>query len=162
GIDGGAPVALTTRKGPDASPAVSPDGRLVAYVGYDQDDRANVDTKLYVMNIDGSNPHAVTGRFDRAVNNPIWAADSRSVYVQYDEHGSNRVARVGLDGSIHDVATALTGSGLDRPYSGGEFSVSRGGAVAVTTGDNLHPSDLGIATGGAVRKLTHLNQQLQA
>lgn len=161
-IDGGAPVALTSRKGPDASPAVSPDGRQVAYVGYDQDDRANVDTKLYVMNIDGSNPHAVTARFDRAVNNPVWAADSRSVYVQYDEHGSNRVARIGLDGSIHDVATGLTGSGLDRPYSGGEFSVSRGGAVALTTGDNLHPSDLGIATGGAVRKLTRLNQQLQA
>jgi dipeptidyl aminopeptidase/acylaminoacyl peptidase len=161
-IDGGAPVALTTRKGPDFSPAVSPDGRQVAYVGYDLDDRANVDTKLYVMNIDGSNPRVVTGRFDRAVNNPVWAADARSVYVLYDERGSNRVARVGLDGSIRDVATALTGSGLDRPYSGGEFSVSRSGAIAVTTGDNLHPSDLGIASGGAVRKLTHLNQQLQA
>ncbi|MFL6801428.1 MAG: prolyl oligopeptidase family serine peptidase [Sphingomicrobium sp.] len=162
GIDGGAPVALTTRKGPDFSPAISPDGRQVAYLGFDGDDRANVDPKLYVMNIDGSNPRMLTARLDRPVSNPVWAGDGRSVYVLYDEHGSNRVAKVGLDGSIRDVATGLTASGLDRPYSGGEFSVSRGGVVAVTTGDNLHPSDLGIAAGGTVRKLTHLNQQLGA
>ncbi|MFL6780786.1 MAG: DPP IV N-terminal domain-containing protein, partial [Sphingomicrobium sp.] len=37
GIDGGAPVALTTRKGPDFSPAISPDGRQVAYLGFDGD-----------------------------------------------------------------------------------------------------------------------------
>jgi dipeptidyl aminopeptidase/acylaminoacyl peptidase len=162
GIDGGAPVALTSRKGPDGSPAVSPDGRQIAYVGYDDDGRANKDTKLSVMNIDGSNKRTITGNFDRAVGNPVWSADNRSIYVIYDEHGSNRVARVGLNGSVRDVATGLTGSQLDRPYSGGEFSVSRGGAVAVTAGDNLHPSDVGIASGSAVRRLTHLNEQLQS
>ena len=162
GIDGGTPVALTSRKGPDASPAVSPDGRQVAYVGFDDQGRANQDTRLYVMNLDGSGSRMLTGKLDRAVNNPVWAADGRSIYVQYDEHGSNHVARVGLDGSLRDVAAGLTASALDRPYSGGEFSVSRGGSVAVTTGDNLHPSDVGISTGGNVRKLTHLNQQLQA
>ena len=162
GIEGGAPVALTARKGPDVSPAVSPDGRLVAFVGNDDDGRANVDTHLYVMNLDGSGRRLLSGRLDRPIGNPAWAADGRSIYVQYDEHGSNRIARVGLDGSIRDVATALTGSGLDRPYSGGEYSVSRGGTVAVTTGDHLHPSDVGVAGAGAVRKLTHLNQQLSA
>jgi dipeptidyl aminopeptidase/acylaminoacyl peptidase len=161
-IDGGQPVALTSRKGPDFQPVVSPDGRLIAYVGNDDDGRANKDNKLYVMNLDGSGKRVVTPNFDRSVGNPLWSADSRSVYVQYDEHGSNRVARVSLDGSMRDVATALTGSGLDRPYSGGEFSVSRSGVIAVTTGDNLHPSDVAIASGGAVRKLTHLNEQLQA
>ncbi len=162
GVDGGAPVALTSRKGADLSPAVSPDGRLIAFVGFDDNGTAYQDTKLSVMNIDGSNKRTLTGNFDRAVTNPIWSADGRSLYVLYDEHGSNRVARVGLDSSVRTVATGLTASGLDRPYSGGEFSVSRGGAVAVTAGDNLHPSDVGIAAGGAVRHLTHLNDQLQA
>jgi len=161
-IDGGTPTRLTSRKGPDNSPIVSPDGRLVAYTGYDDASRSNQDQKLYVMNLDGSGQRVLTANFDRPVNSPIWSADSRSIYVLYDEHGSNRVARIGLDGSRRDVATALTASGLDRPYSGGEFSVSRAGAVAVTTGDNLHPSDVGIASAGAVRKLTHLNQQLAA
>jgi dipeptidyl aminopeptidase/acylaminoacyl peptidase len=161
-INGGAPVALTDRKGPDGTPAVSPDGRMIAYTGADDIGTAYRDTKLYVMNIDGSNKRMLAGSFDRSVGNPVWSSDGRSIYVLYDDHGSNRVARIGLDGSVHDVATGLTGSGLDRPYSGGEFSVSRGGAVAVTAGDNLHPSDVGVASGGAVRKLTHLNEQLQA
>jgi len=161
-IDGGTPIALTDRKGPDAQPVVSPDGRLIAYVGFDDVGHANQDTKLSVMNLDGSGKRTLTANFDRAVGNPVWSADGRSIYVQYDEHGSNRVARVGLDGSVRDVATGLTASGLDRPYSGGEYSVSRNGVVAVTAGDNLHPSDVGVAASGGVRKLTHLNQQLQA
>ncbi|HEX8842055.1 MAG TPA: DPP IV N-terminal domain-containing protein, partial [Sphingomicrobium sp.] len=148
GIDSGTPVPLTNRKGPDFQPVVSPDGRLIAYVGFDDVGHANQDTKLYVMNLDGSGKRVLTGNFDRAVGNPVWSSDSRSIYVQYDEHGSNRVARVGLDGSRRDVATALTGSGLDRPYSGGDYSVSRNGVVAFTTGDNLHPSDVGVAIGG--------------
>jgi dipeptidyl aminopeptidase/acylaminoacyl peptidase len=161
-IDGGAPAALTNRKGPDLEPVVSPDGRMLAYDGFDDVGHVNQDTKLYVMNLDGSNRRALTSGLDRAVSSPLWAADSRSIYVKYDDHGSVRVARVGLDGSVHDLASGLTASGLDRPYSGGEFSVSRTGVVAVTAGDNLHPSDVGVASGGSVRRLTHLNQQLQA
>ena len=157
-VDGGAPVALTTRKGPDASPAVSPNGRHIAYVGYDEDGRAYKDTRLYVMNIDGSGARLLSGSLDRPVGNPVWAADGRSIYVLYDEHGSNRVARVGLDGSVRDVAAGLTGSGLDRPYSGGEFSVSRDGRVAVTAGDPTRPSDIALASGGSLRRLTHLNE----
>src|SRR4029453_3284131 len=95
----------------------------------------------------------VTGSFDRAVNSPGWSAHGRSVYVLYDEHGSNRVARVSLDGSVRDVAAGLTASALDRPYSGGEFSVSRDGKVAVTAGDPARPSDIVLASGGSQRKL---------
>ena len=157
-IDGGAPVALTTRKGPDGSPAVSPTGRQIAYIGYDEVGRAYDDTHLYVMNLDGSNSRLLTANLDRPVTNPVWSADGRSIYVLYDEHGSNRVARVGLDGSVRDVAKGLTAGGLDRPYSGGEFSVSRDGRVAVTAGDPSRPSDIVLASGGSQRKLTHLNE----
>ena len=58
------------------------------------------------MNVDGSNKRAAHRRASTArVGNPVWAADGRSIYVLYDEHGSNHVARVGLDGSVRDVAT---------------------------------------------------------
>jgi Tol biopolymer transport system component len=43
---------LTTRKGPDNGPAVSPDGKLIAYIGYDASTDTWVDSKLYLMNID--------------------------------------------------------------------------------------------------------------
>ena len=161
-IAGGAPVALTSRDGPDNSPAVSPDGRHIAYVGFDDRKRSYENTRLYVMNVDGSGSRVLTPNLDRSVASPVWSADSRAVYVQVEDRGTNKVDRVGLDGSIHEVATGLTGSGLDRPYAGGEFSVARTGAVALTAGDQLHPSDVAVTTGGALRRLTRLNEQLQA
>jgi dipeptidyl aminopeptidase/acylaminoacyl peptidase len=161
-IDGGAPVALTSRDGPDNSPAVSPDGRHIAYVGFDDRKRSYENARLYVMNIDGSGSRVLTPNLDRSVANPVWSADGRAVYVQVEDRGTNKVERVGLDGSIREIASGLTGSGLDRPYAGGEFTVARTGAVALTTGDQLHPSDVAVTTGGALRRLTRLNEQLQA
>jgi dipeptidyl aminopeptidase/acylaminoacyl peptidase len=160
-IDGGAPVALTSRDGPDAAPAVSPDGRYVAYIGYDDKKLGYQNTQLSVMNLDGSGKRVLTGSLDRSVGSPVWAPDSRSVYVQVEDRGTNKVERVGLDGSIREVATGLNGGGLDRPYAGGEFDVARrSGTVAITTGDPLHPSDISVVTGSGVRQLTHLNENL--
>jgi dipeptidyl aminopeptidase/acylaminoacyl peptidase len=159
-IDSGAPVALTSRDGPDNDPAVSPDGRLVAFTGYDDRHLGYQNTQLSVMNLDGSGKRVLTGALDRSVANPAWSADGRAIYVMVEDHGTNKVERVGLDGSIREVATGLTGAGLDRPYAGGDFSVSRNGVVAVTAGDPLHPSDIGVASGGGIRRLTHLNEQL--
>jgi dipeptidyl aminopeptidase/acylaminoacyl peptidase len=161
-IDGGAPVALTSRDGPDAEPAVSPDGRLVAFTGFDDQHLGYQNTRLSVMNLDGSGKRALTGSLDRSVGSPTWAADGRAIYVQVEDHGTNKVERVGLDGSIREVATGLTGAGLDRPYAGGEFTVAKNGTVALTAGDPLHPSDIGIAANGGVRQLTHLNANLAA
>jgi dipeptidyl aminopeptidase/acylaminoacyl peptidase len=161
-IDGRSPVALTSRDGPDNDPIVSADGRLIAFTGYDDRHLGYQNTQLSVMNLDGSGKRVLSGSLDRSVANPVWAADGRAIYVQVEDHGSNKVERVGLDGSIREVAGGLTGAGLDRPYAGGEFSVSRTGVVALTAGDPLHPSDIAIASAGGVRRLTHLNEQLAA
>src|SRR5436853_1615856 len=40
---------LTDRRGPDSSPAVSPNGRVIAYTGFDQTDDTYIVSKLYVM-----------------------------------------------------------------------------------------------------------------
>ena len=159
-IDGGSPTALTNRGGPDGSPAVSPDGRQIAYVGFDDRKLGYQDTQLSVMNLDGSGKRVLTHSLDRSVSNPVWSGDGRAIYVQVEDRGTNKVERVGLDGSIRDIAGGLTGGELDRPYAGGEFSVSRGGTVAVTAGDPLHPSDIAIATPAGLRHLTHLNGNL--
>jgi len=58
------------------------------------------------------------------------------------------------------VAEGLTGSGLDRPYSGGDYSVSSTGAVAITAGDTTHPSDIAVARKGVTKRLTWLNADL--
>jgi dipeptidyl aminopeptidase/acylaminoacyl peptidase len=159
-IDGGSPVALTSRYGPDSSPVVSPDGRHVAYVGFDDRHVGYQNTQLSVMNLDGSGRQVLTGGLDRSVSNPVWAADSRSVYVQVEDRGTNKVVRVGVDGSMRDIVSGVTGTGLDRPYAGGDFSLARNGTVALTAGDQLHPSDIAVAAGGGTRRLTRLNDSL--
>ncbi len=82
-------------------------------------------TQLSIMNLDGSDKRVLTGSLDRSVGSPIWSPDSRSIYVQVEDRGTNKIERVGLDGSIREVATGLTGAELDRPYAGGEFSVAK-------------------------------------
>ena len=159
-IDGGAPVALTNRVGPDDSPVVSPDGRMIAWVGFDDRKVGYQNSRLSVMNIDGSNKRVLTGSLDRSASNPAWGGDSRSIYVQVEDHGVNKVERVGLDGSIREIASDMGFGEIDRPYSGGEFSVSRNGVVALTSGDPLHPNQVAVASGNGVRRLTRLSSSL--
>jgi len=153
---------LTNRRGPDDQPVVSPDGKAIAYVGFDDRNVGYQDQRLSVMARDGSGARVLTANLDRSVADPVWSADGRALYVDYDEHGSVRVARVGLDGSIRTVAEHLTPPAFDRGYSGGDFSVARDGTVAYTSGTTERPSDVWIARDGHPRQLTHLNQQLAA
>jgi dipeptidyl aminopeptidase/acylaminoacyl peptidase len=153
-------TALTTRDGPDNEPAVSPDGRLVAYTGYDDHNRSYENAILYVMNADGSGSRALTGAMDRTVGSPVWAADGRSIFVQYDDRGLTRVARVGLDGVVRMVADGLQGADFDRPYTGGSFSMARDGSIAFSGGTATRPPDVVLVRGGQSRTLTRLNAEL--
>ncbi|HEX8262628.1 MAG TPA: S9 family peptidase [Allosphingosinicella sp.] len=156
----GAISALTRRNGPDAEPVASPDGRLIAYTGFDDKERSYENALLYVMERDGGSPRALTASLDRSVDSPRWAADGRSIYVAYEDGGTRKVARVGLDGSIRTVAEGLSGASLDRPYTGGSFTVARDGAVAAPSGSAQRPPDVALYRAGAKRQLTRLNAEL--
>src|ERR1700744_756171 len=112
------------------------------------------------MDRDGANAHAVTAGLDRSVDNPRWSADGRSLFVQYDDKGSPKVARVSLDGHVEVLASGMSGAELDRPYTGGQYSVSQNGVVAFTQGAPDQPGDVAVAKGGSVQRLTHLNTDL--
>ncbi|MFN3389616.1 MAG: S9 family peptidase [Allosphingosinicella sp.] len=156
----GAIQALTDRDGPDDAPAVSPDGRMIAWVGYD-DQRFNYHSaRLHVMNRDGTGRRVLTEGLDREVAAPAWAADGRSIFVSYEDAGRTRIARVSLDGTIRPVTDALAGATLDRPYTGGSFSVARDGSVAFTTGSPTRPADVAVIKNGDARTLTRLNAEL--
>ncbi|MCC7255684.1 MAG: S9 family peptidase [Dokdonella sp.] len=151
---------LTQRKGPDNGPVVSPDGKLIAYVGFDDKVLGYQNRQLSVMQRDGNSTRVLSGKLDRSVESPLWSADGRALYVGYGEGGGMRVARIGLDGSMRTIADNLVGSEFDRPYSGGDFSLARDGSIAYTGGDTLHPADVWVARDGKTRQLTHLNQSL--
>ena len=158
-VDRGTVTRLTDRRGPDQDPAVSPDGRWIAFTGHDDQGRAYEADELWIMPAAGGTPRSLTATLDRNVGAPVWSADSRAIYVLHDDRGTFKVARVSLDGAIATVAEGLTGSGLDRPYAGGEFSVARNGTLAVTMGSPLRPSDIALVRGGAARPLTRLNAE---
>ncbi|HEY1145817.1 MAG TPA: DPP IV N-terminal domain-containing protein, partial [Allosphingosinicella sp.] len=159
-VASGAVTALTDRIGPDANPVVSPDGSKIAYLGFDDRKLGYQNVALYVMDRSGANRRILTGSLDRSVDSPVWAADGRSVYVSYDDEGATKVARVGLDGSIRTVAEGLSGAALDRPYTGGSFSVARDGTIAISRGSATRPPDVAVVRNGAARQLTRLNAEL--
>jgi len=154
---------LTDRFGPDLSPEVSPDGRLIAYVGYDDRKVGYQNTLLYLMGRDGSGKRVLSSRIDQSVRSPVWAADGKGVYVAFDDKGNTKVALVALDGSYRVVAHNL-GAGTSA-YGGGSYSVSRDGSIVYTLSTPSVISDVAYtrtATGSPVRVLTDLNSDVLA
>ncbi|MES2136032.1 MAG: S9 family peptidase [Pseudomonadota bacterium] len=153
----GALTQLTRRKGPDAGPEVSPDGRTVAFLGFDDTPKAFEQSHIYVMPVSGGPARLIAPTLDRDVQQVEWSGDGRSLLAAYEENGSVTVSRIGLDGSVRPVTRDVAGGGYDRPYAGGGFSVSKTGAVAFTVSPYNRPADVAISTGRGERQLTHLN-----
>nr|WP_295668920.1 S9 family peptidase [Sphingomonas sp.] len=161
-VTSGAMRTLTTRDGPDGQPRVSPDGNHIAWLGFDDKRRSYENTQLYVGDRDAAGPRSLTASLDRAIDEATWAADGRSLYASYDDHGRRRIARIGLDGRTMNLVDNVEGGGIDRPYTGGDFSVSRSGTIAYTGGDAGAPADVWVWNGGTPRRLTQLNAVLTA
>ena len=89
---------LTTRKGPDGQPTPSPDGKLIAYTGYDSTSDTWVDSKLYVMNADGSGSRVISGTFDRSPSGMQWATDGSGIYFNAENEGSRNLYFVPVRG----------------------------------------------------------------
>jgi dipeptidyl aminopeptidase/acylaminoacyl peptidase len=154
-------TSLTSRPGPDDSPVVSPDGKRVAYLGYDDRYQGYQVTRLYVMDANGANSRVVTSSFDRDVDDPKWAADGRGIYFTYDDRGVRKVGYTTLDGKVRTLAEGLGGTDLGRPYTSGSFSVARNGRAAFTHNAPDRPADVATATAkGGARVLTALNDDL--
>ncbi|MGB3472435.1 MAG: S9 family peptidase [Erythrobacter sp.] len=152
---------LTSRDGPDAGAMVSPDGKWIAYVGFDDAGSAYENAELTIMDRSGGNARLLTGNWDYSVDGMQWDADSRGIYVQYDERGETFIARIGLDGSVRKVAEGISGGGLDRPYTGGSFSVAEDDSIAFTGGSATRPPEVKITNGKGARYLTNLNASIR-
>jgi len=156
--------ALTSRQGPDHSPAISPDGKQIAYVGFDDKIQGYQVTHLYVMNRDGSEARLVSGGLDRDVQQPKWSKDGRGIYFQYDDQGNTRIAFIALDGKLETLAKDLGGVSPSRPYEGGSFSVSDTDRFAYTQSRPEYPADVAVGRRGSsdIKRLTRLNDDLFA
>jgi dipeptidyl aminopeptidase/acylaminoacyl peptidase len=158
----GAIRPLTSRVGADRAATVSPDGRMIAYLGFDDRLMSYQNAELYVMDRDDDTPRSLTSSLDRTIDEAYWAADGRSLYVRYDDRATTRIARVDLNGRIEPVVAGLSGNSLDRPYTGGDFSVAKDGTIAFTSGTPQSPADVSVTRRGKTRRLTELNAGLFA
>ncbi len=157
----GSYTQLTDRFGPDQNVRVSPDGRLIAYTGFDDTFQGYTVTTLSVMNADGSNARVISADLDRDVGNPQWSADNRGLFFQYDDEGNTKIGYISLDGEVDVLADNVGGLSLGRPYGGGHYSVAVNGTFAFTLGTPYHPAELAVGTRGRdARQLTQLNQDL--
>ena len=152
---------LTHRKGLDALPTVSPDGKLIAYGGFDAREVGYQASHLYVMNRDGSNPRVLAPDID--LNGGEWSADGTGLYVQYDDQGDTKLAFVPLAGDIRNLADRLGGLSIERPHTGGQFTVARDGRFAFTLVGPDHPADLATGKAGApIVRVTNLTADIWA
>ncbi len=150
--------ALTDRRGPDSHPVVSPDGKHIAYLGFDDKRLGYQATQLYVMNLDGSHSYSLTPHLDRDVASPCWSGDGRQLFFQYDDHGTIKIAATDLGGKMRVLADDVGGRDITRPYSGGSFSIAAAAKgnvrFAYTKAASLAPAAL--ATGTSTRDIATL------
>lgn len=152
---------LTNATGPENSPKISPDGKRIAFTGFEDDGKSFQNSELYVMNADGSNIKQLTPKLDRSVQNIRWANNSKGIYFSYDNEGKKRVAYVNLSGKLSNKTSLLGGMSLGRPYTSGQYDVTEKGNVVYTHSSGDRPADLAVVDRrGRVTNLTDLNSDV--
>ena len=154
-------LPLTDRNGPDHSAVISPDGKTVAYLGYDDKVQTYQINHLYLMNVDGTNKREVSMNLDRNIGRIKWNAKGTGLYCQYDDRGDTKIGLIDLDGQVKVFTEGVGGTTIGRPYGGGSYSVSNKGVITFTACTSARPADIGlINVGKPMARLTDLNADL--
>jgi dipeptidyl aminopeptidase/acylaminoacyl peptidase len=157
----GSVKALTNRQGPDGSPVISPDGRRIAYTGFDDRKQGYQVSQLYLMFRDGSNSRVLSPELDRDAQNPQWAPDGRGVLFDYADQGDTKLGYAPLDGKFRQIAAHL-GSGVNAGSGAGSISIAADGSFVTTVNSPDNPGDIAVGkmSGAGLTVITHVNQDL--
>ena len=97
---------LTHRNGTNGGPIYSPDGKMIVFMAADSvDHSAWAETKLWMMNADGSNAHLISGNLDRPISGVTWALDNSGVYFNVESEGSKNLYFATASGQFRPVTT---------------------------------------------------------
>jgi len=155
---GAAPRQLTRFEGPDAdfgSPAAfSPDGKLIAYLRGSSPTYSSYDmARLAVIPVEGGEERLVTPDLDRAVSEPAWSSDGKSIYFLLEDDRSQMVARVpAAGGAVERFAEA--------PGVVYGVSVGNGERVAVVASTPHQPAEVMALEGRKPRAISSHNREL--
>jgi dipeptidyl aminopeptidase/acylaminoacyl peptidase len=144
-------TALTQQTGTFGDPAVSPDGRHVAFLGSDDSQVYPQNAKVGVMRIDGSDRRWISEGLDRTfvptagVRSPVWLDDQRILATAEDR------------GETHLYALDIAGSTPKR-VTEGALAVTdfhgAGGVTATTQATVEHPAELWVDRGTGFERAT--------
>ena len=151
----GAVRDLVTKAGSWGRPAVSPDGRTVAFTGHSPSGHSHTVSDLYVIPLtagasDGM--RKISGDFDRDPINLRWAPDGTGLYFDADDHGARNVQFASVAGGVKPVTTGRHMLTFD--------SASKDLVAAGTSADPDHPQDIvrySLRQPGQIAKLTDVN-----
>jgi dipeptidyl aminopeptidase/acylaminoacyl peptidase len=148
---------LTERDGTDNEPTISPDGKQIAYVGFDRNDDTYNVSKLYLMNADGSGKRVLTETLDRSPFGLMWSEDGDGVYFATEDKGTNNLHFVSSKGGA--VRQISTGNHQFLPSN-----MSKNGIVTGVLSDAVQTGDIVVFNTKqpkiAPRKLTDVNGDL--
>lgn len=160
-VNSGEIEILTDRDGPDSSPKISPDGKLIAYLGYEDKKQAYQVRKLHLMNADGTNKRSISDELDRSISSITWDSKSNGLYFNYDDKGNGKVGYITVEGKVTKLVDNRGGTTLGRPYGSGSYSIADNGTIAFTLSRPEFPAELAIKTAkGKVKTITNLNSSL--
>jgi dipeptidyl aminopeptidase/acylaminoacyl peptidase len=160
-VASGEMTQLTDRDGPDAGPSISPDGRKIAYLGFDDKKMGNHSSQVYVMDRRSGDIQVLAGDLDRGIEDVQWAGSTSRLYIAYDDFGDKVIASLSLNGKIEVITRDVGGVSTGRPYASGGFTTANNGAFAYTAGRSNRPADVGVGRGtAATRRITDLNADL--
>jgi dipeptidyl aminopeptidase/acylaminoacyl peptidase len=105
-LESGEIKQLTRNNGTNGGPQFSPDGKLIAYMHADSGSKtAAPDTRLWIMNADGSGAHDVSRDLDRNISGVIWAPDNSGIYFNVESEGSKNLYFVTPSGQRRQVTS---------------------------------------------------------
>ncbi|MBM3810406.1 MAG: S9 family peptidase [Acidimicrobiia bacterium] len=102
-LTNGAIRTLTERKGPDGNPRVSPDGKWIAYTGYDDKKYTRHLSSIYLMAADGGGKKTWARNLPDSPGDVDWAADGSGVTYLMNENGTTNLYSLSLDGKPKKV-----------------------------------------------------------
>ena len=151
----GAVRQLTSRPGVWNTPAISPDGRTVAFMGYDS---ANVSYRaedVMVIGLDGSGMRKISGDLDRDPGTLRWAPDGSGVYFAAGDRGTSNVWFAAVSGGARQVTTGVHMLSLT--------SMDRNLNAVGTQSDPSNPADVArfnLRRPGSIARLTRVNEDV--
>jgi len=149
--------ALTDREGPDRSPSVSPDGRWIAYTGYNDKNFTSHLSNLYLMDDTGSKKRILAVNLPNSPSNVTWAPDSSGLYYMMREKGESNLYFVSLNRKFQKITEGVH-------YLSG-LSIAENGQVATTLSTFTKPDYLvtfNLRNPGNIRKLVDVNEDVLA